>query len=160
MALQNLLYFLKCRTSCLWSFFSSFQSLSHVQLFATPWTAAHQASRPSPTPRVHPNPCPSSWWCHSTISSYVAPFSSCPQSFPASGSFQMSQLFASDGQSIGVSYFHLFNVGYFITPDTISSIVLPTNTGSWWLSQKFLLCFTHNVHKKKSYIKDAEKCKW
>ena len=52
---------------------------------------------PSPTPRVHPNPCPSSRWCHSTISSSVILFSSCPQSFPASGSFPMSQLFASDG---------------------------------------------------------------
>ena len=52
----------------------------------------------SPTPRVHPNPCPLSWWCHPTISSSVVPFSSCPQS---SGSFQMSQLFASGGQSIG-----------------------------------------------------------
>ena len=58
---------------------------------------------PSPTPRVHPNPCPLSRWCHPTISSSVIPFSSCPQSFPASGSFQMSQLFASGGQSIGVS---------------------------------------------------------
>ena len=58
---------------------------------------------PSPTPRVHPNPCPLSWWCHPTISSSVVPFSSCPQSFPASGSFQMSQLFASGGQSIRVS---------------------------------------------------------
>ena len=58
---------------------------------------------PSPTPRVHPNPYPSSWWCHPTISSSVIPFSSCPQSFPASASFQMSQLFASGGQSIGVS---------------------------------------------------------
>ena len=58
---------------------------------------------PSPTPRVHPNPCPSSWWCHPTISSSVVPFSSCPQSFPASGSFQMNQLFASGSQSIGVS---------------------------------------------------------
>ena len=58
---------------------------------------------PSPTPGVHPNPCPSSRWCHSTISSSVVPFSSCPQSFPASRSFQMSQLFASGGQSIGVS---------------------------------------------------------
>ena len=53
--------------------------------------------------RVYPNPCPSSQWCHPTISSSVVPFSSCPQSFPASGSFQMSQLFASGGQSIGVS---------------------------------------------------------
>ena len=52
---------------------------------------------PSPTPRVHPNPCPLSWWCHPTISSPVVPFSSCPQSFPAPGSFQMSQLFASGG---------------------------------------------------------------
>ena len=58
---------------------------------------------PSPTPGVHPNPCPLSRWCHPTISSSVTPFSSCPQSFPASGSFLMSQLFASCGQSIGVS---------------------------------------------------------
>ena len=57
---------------------------------------------PSPTPRVHPNPCPLSQWCHPTISSSVVPFSSCPQSFPASGSFQMSQLLTSGGQSIGV----------------------------------------------------------
>ena len=68
---------------------------------------------PSPTPGVHPNPCPSSQWCHPTISSFVVPFSSCPQSFPASGSFQMSQLFASGGQSIGVS---------------ASTSVLPMNT--------------------------------
>ena len=58
---------------------------------------------PSPTPGVHPNPCTLSRWCHPTISSSVVPFSSCPQSFPASGSFQMSQLFASNGQSIRVS---------------------------------------------------------
>ena len=58
---------------------------------------------PSPTPGVYPNPCPSSQRCHPTISSSVIPFSSCPQSFPASGSFQMSQLFISGGQSIGVS---------------------------------------------------------
>ena len=58
---------------------------------------------PSPTPRVHPNPCPSSWWCHPAISSSIVPFSSCPQSFPVSGSFQVSQLFTSGSQSIGVS---------------------------------------------------------
>ena len=58
---------------------------------------------PSPTPRVYPNPCPLSRWCQPTISSSVIPFSSCPQSFPASGSFQMSQLFPLDGQNIGVS---------------------------------------------------------
>ena len=58
---------------------------------------------PSPTPTVYSNSCPSSRWCHPAISSSVVPFSSCPQSFPASGSFQMSQLVTSDGQSIGVS---------------------------------------------------------
>ena len=58
---------------------------------------------PSPTPGVYSNSYPSSRWCHPTISSSVIPFSSCPQSFPASGSFQMSQLFASGGQSIRVS---------------------------------------------------------
>ena len=58
---------------------------------------------PSPTARVYPNPFPLNRWCHPTISSSVIPFSSCPQSFPASGSLQMSQLFASGGQSIGVS---------------------------------------------------------
>ena len=71
---------------------------------------------PSPTPRVHPNPCPLSQWCHPTISSSVVPVSSCPQSFPASGSFQMSQLFASGGQSIGVS---------------ASKSVLQMNTQDW-----------------------------
>ena len=58
---------------------------------------------PTPTPGIYPNPCPLSPWCHPTISSSVVPFSCCPQSFLASGSFQMSQLFASGGQSIGVS---------------------------------------------------------
>jgi len=71
---------------------------------------------PSPTPGVHPNPCPLSRWCHPTISSSVVPFSSCPQSFPASGSFQMSQLFATVSQSIGVS---------------ASKSVLPMNTQDW-----------------------------
>ena len=58
---------------------------------------------PSPTPRVYSNSCPLSRWYHPTISSSVVPFSSCLQSFPASGSFLMSQFFASGGQSIGVS---------------------------------------------------------
>ena len=65
-----------------------------------------QHARPpclSPTPRVHPNPCPLCWWCHPIISSSVVPFSSCPQYFPASGYFQISQLRISGGQSIGVS---------------------------------------------------------
>ena len=58
---------------------------------------------PSPTPRVHPNSCALSRWCHSAISSSVVPFSSCPQSLPASESFPMSQLFTWGGQSTGVS---------------------------------------------------------
>ena len=58
---------------------------------------------PSSTPRAYSNSCPSSWWCHPTISSSVVPFSSCLQSFPASESFPMSQFFASGSQSIGVS---------------------------------------------------------
>ena len=71
---------------------------------------------PSPTPRVHSNSCPLSRWCHPTISSSVVPFSSCPQSLPASESFPMSQLFAWSGQSIGVS--------------ALTS-VLPMNTQDW-----------------------------
>ena len=72
---------------------------------------------PSPVPRVHSNSCPSSSWCHSTISSSVVPFSSCPQSLPASGSFPMSQLFSSGGQSIGVS---------------ASALLLPMNIQDWF----------------------------
>ena len=80
--------------------FSTVQSVSNVQLFEP------QHARPpcpSLTPGVHTNSVPSSRWCHSAFSSSVMPFSPSPQSFPASGSFQMSQLFALGGQSIGVS---------------------------------------------------------
>ena len=72
---------------------------------------------PSPTPGVYPNSCSLNRWCHPTISSSVVPFSSWPQSFPASGSFQTIQPFASDGQSIGVS---------------TSTSVLPMNTQDWF----------------------------
>ena len=72
---------------------------------------------PSPIPGVHPNSCPSSQWCHPAISSSVVPFSSCPQSLPASESFPMSQLFTWDGQNIGVS--------------ALAS-VLPKNTQDWF----------------------------
>ena len=81
-------------------------SFSHSVVFGSLQPHGPQHTRPhcpSPTPGVHPNPCPSSWWCHPTISSSVIPFSSCLQSFPASGSFPVSQLFTSGGQSIGVS---------------------------------------------------------
>ena len=82
---------------------SSAQAFSHVQLFATPWTAARQTSCSSPTPGVYSNSCPLSWWFHLVISSSDVPFSSCLQSFPAPGSFSKSQLFASGGQSIEAS---------------------------------------------------------
>ena len=95
---------------------SSVESLSCVQLFATPWTTARQVSLSITNSWVHPNPFPWSQWCHPTISSSVIPFFSCPQSFPASGSFQISQLFASGGQSMGVS---------------ASTSVPPVNTQDW-----------------------------
>ena len=95
---------------------SSVQSLSRVWLFATPWTATRQAFCPLPTSRVYSNSCPLSQWCHPTIPSSVIPFSSCLQSFPASGCFPVSQFFASDGQSIGVS---------------ASTSVLPMNIQDW-----------------------------
>ena len=93
--------------------FSSVQSLSHDQLFATPWTAAHQASLSITNSQ---SPCPLCRWRHPTISSSVIPFSSCPQSLPESGFFPMSQLFAWGGQSTGVS---------------ASASVLPTSTQDW-----------------------------
>ena len=82
---------------------SSVQSLSRVRLFATPWTAALQASLSITNSRGHPNPCSSSQRYHPTISSSVFLFSSCLQSFPASGSFLKSRLFTSGGQIIGAS---------------------------------------------------------
>ena len=95
------------------------------------WPHEPQYARPpcpSPAPRVSPNSSPLSRWCHLTISSSVIPFSSCPQSFSASDSFPMSQLFASGGPSIGVS---------------ASISVLPMNTQDWsplgWIGQIYLL---------------------
>ena len=97
---------------------------------------------PSPTPRAYSNSCPLIWWCHPAISSSVVPFSSCPRSFPASGSFPMSQFFASGGQSIGVS---------------ASASVLPMSIQDWfplgltdlislqskWLSRIFSTVWRH-----------------
>ena len=76
---------------------------SCATFFATPWTAECQASLSITKSRSCSNSCPSSQWCHPTISSYVVPFSSCLQSFPASVSFLTSQFFASGGPSIGAS---------------------------------------------------------
>ena len=107
----------------------SVQSLSYVWLFQPHGPQHTRPPSPSPTPGVHPNSCPLSRWCHPAISSSVVPFSPCPQSFPASRSFQISQLFASGGQSIGVS---------------ASASVLPMNTQDWsplgwtgWISLQF-----------------------
>ena len=93
-------------SNCLW-----LHGLQHARLFC-----------PSPTPWACSNSCPLSWWCHPTVSSSVVPFSSCLQSFPASGSFLMSQLFASPSQSIGA---------------LASASVLPMNIQDWfplWLT--------------------------
>ena len=113
------------------------------------WPHEPQHARPpcpSPTPGVYSNSCPLSWWCHQTISSSVVPFSPCLQSFPASGSFQMSQLFALGGQSIRVS---------------ASTSVLPMNTQDWsplgwtgWISlqSKGLLKSLLHHHNSKASI--------
>ena len=99
-------------------YFSSVQ-FSHSVMYHSLWPHGLQHTRPpfpSPAPWVYSNSCPLSRWCHPAISSSVIPFSSCPQSLPASESFQMSQFFTSVGPSIGVS---------------ASASVLPMNTQDW-----------------------------
>ena len=109
--------FPKFNDYCFWAEFSVQFSHSVVSDSFRPHEPQHaRPPCPSPTPRVHPNPCLLSQWWHPTISSSVIPFSSCPQSFPTSRSFQMSHLFTSDGQSIGVSAW---------------TSVLPMNTQDW-----------------------------
>ena len=104
---------------------------------------------PSPTPRVHQNPCPLSCWCHPTISSSVIS-SSCLQSFPTSGCFQMIQLFTSGGQSIGVS---------------ASTSVLPVNTQDWfplgwtgWTSLQSLKSLLQHHSSKASILHSIGSC--
>ena len=96
---------------------SSVQLLSCVQLFATPWTAARQASLSITNSWSFSNSCPRSQWCYPIISFSIVPFSSCLQSFLASESFPISQFFTSGGQSIGVS---------------ASASVLPINIQGWF----------------------------
>ena len=91
---------------------------SHSVVSYSLWPLGLQHSRPSPSPGVCSNSCPLSWWCHPTISSSVIPFDSCLQSSPASGSFPMSGLFPSGGQSIGAS---------------ASASGLPMNIQDWFL---------------------------
>ena len=99
-----------------WAFSSVQFSRSVMSNFLRPHGLQHaRPPCPSPTPRVHPNPCPLSWWCHPTISSSVVPVSSCLLSFPTSESFQMSQLFTSGGQ---VLEFQLQHQSFQWTPRT------------------------------------------
>ena len=105
-------------SKCCWMFSSVQFCCSVVSDSSRPHELQHaRPPCPSPTPGVYPDSYPLSQWCHPTISSSVIPFSSCPQSFPASGSFPMSQFFTSGGQSIGVS---------------TSTSVLPMNTQDWF----------------------------
>ena len=100
----------------MWIQFSSVNSVVSDSL--QPYESQHaRPPCPSPTPGVHSDSRPSSQWYHPTVSSFVAPFSSCPQSFPASGSFPMSQLFISGGQRIGA---------------LASASVLPMNIQGWF----------------------------
>ena len=97
--------------------FSSVQLLSRVRLFVTHGLQHPRPPCSPPTPGGYSNSCPLSWWCHPTISSSVIPFASCLQSFPASGSFPMSQFFVLGGQSIRV---------------LASTSVLPMNIHDWF----------------------------
>ena len=100
----------------MWESISPVQ-FSRVWLLATPWITAHQASLSTTNSQSSSDSHPLSQWCHPTILSSIVPFSSCPQSFPPSRSFQMSQFFASGGQCIVVS---------------ASTSVLPMNTQDWF----------------------------
>ena len=137
---------------------------------------------PSPTPGVHPNSCPSSQWCHLTISSSVAPFSSCLQYFPASRSFQMSQFFASGGQSLEFQLQHqpfqwIFRTDFLydwpvrppcsprdsqgsspvlqlerINSSTLSFLYSPTLTSTWLLEKPKLWLDRPLLAKKRPYF--------
>jgi len=119
------------------SLFSSVQWLSRVWLFATPWTAAHQASLSITNSWSYSNSCPLSWWCHPTMSSSV--ISSCLQSFPASGSFPLSQFLASGSQNTGIS---------------TSASVLPMNIQDWFPLGNYpcLYIYTHIPPQGKSSV--------
>jgi len=143
------LWKLKCRKESYYIQFSSVQFSCSVMSDSL-WTHELQHARPpcpSPTPGVHPNPCPLCRWCHPTTSSSVIHFSSCHQSFTESGSFQTNQLFTWGGQSIGVS---------------ASKSVLPMNTQDWsplgwtgWISLQskgFLRVFSSTTVQKHQFF--------
>ena len=126
----------------------SVQSLGRVQLFETHGLQHTRPPCPSPTPGAYPNSCPLSQGCYPTISSSVVPFSSRPQSFPALGSFPMSQFFASGGQNIGVS------VSVSIVPMNIQDS-FPLGWTGWisLLSKGFSRVFSNTTVQKPLVIK-------
>ena len=131
----NVLFLLKK----LQDFFFSFvvQSFGHFRLFAIPWTIQNtRLPYPSLSPRVCSNSCPLSQWCHTTISSSAISFSSCPQSFPASGSFSVTWLFVAGGQSIIAS---------------ASPSVLPVNIQSWFPLRLTGLISLHSKGLRQEY---------
>ena len=132
------------------------QSLSCVQLFETAWNAMQHSRFTclSLSPWVCLNSCPLCCWCHPTISSSVTPFSSCPQSFPSSGFFPVSQLFTSGGQSIGAS---------------ASALVLSMNIQDWFplgltglisLQSKGLSRVVSNTTVQKYQFFSTQPCLW
>ena len=131
-------------------YYQSVQLLSHVQLFVIPWTTEFQASLSITNSQSPPKPMSLSRWCHPTISSSVVPFSSCPQSFPASRSSQMSQLFTSGGQSIGVS------ASTSVLPMTIQDWFPLGWTGSIFLQFKKLSRVFSNTIVQKDWVFDAQ----
>ena len=114
---DNSIFVLKSAIKCIGNKVIQFSSVAQLCLTLKPHGLQHaKPPCPSSTPRVYSDSCPLSQWCHPAISSSIVPFSSCPQCFPASGSFPISQFFTSGGQSIGVS---------------ASTSVLPMNTQDW-----------------------------
>ena len=127
---ERSIFWKECNQDAIWVWVSvciltDLVQFSHSVVSDSLRTHGSQHARPacpSPAPGVYPNSCPLTRWCHPTISP-VVPFSSCPQTFPASGSFPMSQLFAWGGQSIGVS----------------ASTILPMNTQVLWARETLTL---------------------
>ena len=117
---DTIVIWIKFTLSCPFKFTDSSAQFSHSVVSNSLWPHGLQHARPpcpSPTPAVYSNSCPLSQWCHPAISSSVVPFPSCLQSFPASGSFPVSQVFASTVQSTGTS---------------ASASFLPKNTQDWF----------------------------
>ena len=149
-----------CSTSLIVQF-NSVQSLSRARLFVTLWTVTYNASLSIlPTPRTCSNSCPSSRWCHPTISSSVIPVSSCLQFFLASRSFPVSQFFSSGNQNIGVSTsssvlpmniqgcFSLILIGLILQSKVLSRVFFSTTVRRhvFFTTQPFLWFYGSHIH--------------